>query len=119
MLAAQQWSERRLIRTLDQARLFGRLGDRLNDRQRKALRRLFRAEPEGFEGGLSAGHYRRITGSTPPTATRDLAGLVALGALRRTGARRHTRYFLDLPPFPDEPCVGPLGEDQTGTAAAS
>lgn len=119
VLAAQRWSERRLIRTLDQARMFRRLGDRLNDRQRKALRRLFRAEPEGFEGGLSAGNYRRITGAIPPTATRDLADLVALGALRRTGARRHTRYFLDLPPFPDEPDAGPLGEGQTGAAAPS
>ena len=33
------------------------------------------------------------------TATRDLADLVAKGALRRTGARRHTRYWLDLPSF--------------------
>lgn len=118
VLAAQQWSERRLIRALDRARMFRRLGDRLNDRQQEALRRLFRAEPEGFEGGLSAGDYRRVTGATPATATRDLAGLVALGALRRTGARRHTRYFLNLPPFPDEPGSGAAGEGETGTPAA-
>lgn len=118
VLAAQRWSERRLIRTLDQARLFRRLGNRLNDRQRKALRRLFRAEPEGFEGGLSAGNYRRLTGATPATATRDLAGLVALGALRRTGARRHTRYRLDLPPFPDEPGSGAAADSETATPPA-
>ena len=29
----------------------------------------------------------------------DLAALVAKGALRRTGARRYTRYWLDLPSF--------------------
>lgn len=81
--------------------MFRRLGDRLNPRQAKALRRLFRAEPEGFEGGLSAGNYRRITGATPATATRDLAGLVPLGALHRSGAGRHTRYRLALP-SPDE-----------------
>lgn len=101
-VAAQRWSERRIICSVEQARMFRQLGDRLHPRQVKALRRLFRAEPEGFEGGLSAGNYRRITGATPATATRDLAGLVALGALRRTGAGRHTRYRLALPPSPDE-----------------
>lgn len=76
------------------------MGDRLNPRQAKALRRLFRAEPEGFEGGLSAGnyrpHHRRHAGH------RDLAGLVTLGALHRSGAGRHTRYRLSLPPSSTE-----------------
>ena len=99
VLEAQTWSERRLIRTVEQTRLFDRLRDRLNPRQEKALLRLFRAEPDGFEGGLSADNYRRITGTPASTATRDLSDLVAKGALRRTGARRYTRYWLDLPPF--------------------
>ena len=64
------------------------------------LLRLFRAEPDGFEGGLSAGNYQRLTDSAASSATRDLADLVNKGALRRTGARRHTRYWLDLPSFP-------------------
>ena len=99
VLEAQTWSERRLIRTVEQTRLFDRLRGRLNPRQEKALLRLFRAEPDGFEGGLSADNYRRITGTPASTATRDLADLVAKGALRRTGARRYTRYWLDLPSF--------------------
>ncbi len=101
-VAAQRWSERRVACSVEQARMFRRLGDRLSPREAKALRRLFRAEPEGFEGGLSAGNYRRITGATPATATRDLAGLVTLGALHRSGAGRHTRYLLALPPPLDE-----------------
>ena len=100
-VAAQRWSERCVACSVEQARMFRRLGDRLNPRQAKALRRLFRAEPEGFEGGLSAGNYRRITGATPATATRDLGSLVTLGALHRSGVGRHTRYRLALPP-PDE-----------------
>ena len=99
VLEAQIWSERRLIRTMEQTRMFDRLRGRLNPRQEKALLRLFRAEPDGFEGGLSADNYRRITGTPASTATRDLADLVAKGALRRTGARRYTRYWLDLPSF--------------------
>ena len=99
-LDAQLWGERRLVRSIEQRQMFDRLRDQLNPRQEKALRRLFRAEPDGFRGGLSAGNYQRITGAAASSATRDLADLVGKGALRRTGSRRHTRYWLDLPPFP-------------------
>lgn len=99
-LDAQVWSERRLIRSIHQSQLFDRLRGQLNPRQRKALVRLFREEPDGFKGGLSAGNYQRITGAASSSATRDLADLVEKGALRRTGALRHTRYWLDLPSFP-------------------
>lgn len=102
VLDAQIWSERRLIRSIQQTHLFDRLRGSLNLRQEKVLLQLFDAEPEGFEGGLSAQNYHRITGATASTATRDLSNLVDMGALRRTGQRRHTRYWLNLPPF-EEP----------------
>ena len=79
---------------IGKAQTLGRLAGQLNDRQEKALLRLFRAGPDGFAGGLSAENYRSITGATPPTATRDLADLVDKGALRRTGERKGTRYWL-------------------------
>lgn len=82
---------------LDKARLLAALRGRLNARQEKALLRLFDAGPEGFAGGLSAGNYRTITGAPPATATRDLADLVAMGALTRRGARKATRYRLAVP----------------------
>ncbi len=65
----------------------------LNDRQQKALLRTLGEGPEGFEGGLSASNYMAITGASPATATRDLAGLVEKGALTRQGEHRHARYF--------------------------
>ena len=112
VLEGQSWSERRLIRLIEQTRMFDRLRGRLNPRQEKALLRLFREEPEGFRGGLSAENYRRITRASASTATRDLADLVAKEALRRTGERRHTRYWLNLPPFStddtkESPCALP------------
>lgn len=79
---------------LAKTRLFDRLRGRINARQEKALLRLMREGPEGFRGGLSAGKYSSITGAPPATATRDLADLVALGALVRTGQLRGTRYWL-------------------------
>ena len=102
---AQLWSERRLVRSIQQAQFFERLRGELNRRQEKALLAMFRAEPDGFEGGLSSGNYRAITRAPASSATRDLADLVAKGALRKSGERRYTRYWLNLPPF------GGLDED--------
>ncbi len=57
---------------------------------------MFREGPTGFKGGLSAENYLKITGTSRATATRDLQDLVEKDALKRTGERRHTRYWLNL-----------------------
>ncbi len=77
-------------------KLLDRLRGQINERQQKALLRMFREGPEGFKGGLSAGNYSTITGASPATTTRDLADLVEKGALIRTGERKHARYLLNL-----------------------
>jgi len=46
--------------------------------------------------GMSAEKYISITGASRATATRDLAELVQLGALVKTGELRHTRYWLNV-----------------------
>ena len=105
----------RLIRNAAQARLFRALEERLNNRQETALYRLFREEPRGFEGGMSASNYQTITGASSATASRDLSDLVRKGALRRTGRGRHTRYWLNAPEL-DEVRANP---DESGTAGAT
>ena len=55
---------------------------------------MFAEGPDGFKGGLSAANYMTITGAPSATATRDLAALVKIGALNRTGERKSTRYHL-------------------------
>ncbi len=82
---------------IDKTKLLDRLKGQLNDRQEKALLRMFREGPAGFQGGLTAGKYSTITGASPATATRDLTDLVAKGGLVRTGERRHARYHLSVP----------------------
>src|SRR5271165_480552 len=82
---------------IDKAKLFDRLKGQLNERQQKALLRMFKEGPEGFKGGLSAGKYSTITGASPATATRDLVDLTEKGALVRTGELRHARYNLSVP----------------------
>ena len=83
---------------LTKTRLIDRLRGQLNPRQEKALHRMMREGPGGFEGGLSANNYMTITGASPATATRDLAGLVDHQALTREGERRHARYYLAAVP---------------------
>jgi Fic family protein len=82
---------------IDKTRLLDQLRGQLNERQEKVLMRMFREGPEGFRVGLSAGKYSTITGSSPATTTRDLADLVAKGALTREGERRYARYHIGVP----------------------
>ena len=82
---------------IDKTKLFDRLRGELNERQTKALLRMFREGPEGFQGGLNAGKYSTITGASPATTTRDLSDLVSKGALTREGELRHARYRLGVP----------------------
>jgi Fic family protein len=82
---------------IDKTKLLDRLKGELNERQTKALLRMFREGPEGFKGGLNAGKYSAITGSSPATTTRDLSDLVSKRALIRAGELRHARYRLNVP----------------------
>ncbi len=82
---------------LDKTRLLDRMRGQIKGRQEKALLRILREGPGGFKGGLSAGNYATITGASPATATRDLADLVEMGALVRSGERRHARYSVVIP----------------------
>lgn len=82
---------------LHKAKILSRMKDFLNPRQEKVVVRLFEAGPDGFKGGLSSDNYRRITRASTATATRDLAGLVELGVLVKTGERKSTRYNLAIP----------------------
>jgi Fic family protein len=94
VIEAQARTITRIRFLIDKTRLLDRLRGQINERQEKALLRLFREGPDGFEGGLSAGNYRTITGAALATATRDLADLVEKGALIRSGERRYARYRL-------------------------
>jgi Fic family protein len=94
VLAAQAHTLEGLDFLLANTRLWDRLRGQLNARQEKALSRLMRAGVDGFAGGLSAGKYMALTGAPAATARRDLGRLVELGALRRTGQLKGTRYWL-------------------------
>jgi Fic family protein len=111
-LEAQQRTIAQIKFLIAKTKLLDRLRGDINDRQLKALLRMFREGPGdfeggfeggldggligGFRGGMSAGNYSTITGASPATTTRDLADLTEKGALVRTGERKHARYALNL-----------------------
>ncbi len=96
VLAAQQVTLNRVGFFIAKVHFYDRHREALNDRQAKAIERMFREGPDGFQGGLSAENYISITATSRATATRDLQELVEMGALTRTGERRYTRYWLKL-----------------------
>ncbi|WP_118134551.1 Fic family protein [Oceanicella sp. SM1341] len=77
-------------------RYLARLGPGLSPRTRAVLETLFAQGPGRVEQGLSARSYSRIAKVSGPTATRDLAALVAAGGARRSEAGgRSTVYLLE------------------------
>lgn len=97
ILQAQEESMELLYFLIEKSKMFARLSEHLNPRQEKVLLRIFAEGINGFKGGLSAENYIAIAKTSRATATRDLANLVAMGALTRTGELRHTRYWLNIP----------------------
>lgn len=102
VLEAQQYTQRLIDFLIAKTRLYDRLRGKFNERQEKALARMFREGLEGFKGGLSAENYLKITSTSRATATRDLQALVELGALRKTGELKHTRYWLSILTEPEK-----------------
>jgi len=77
-------------------KLFDEVKKSINERQKKVLIRMFAEGIKGFSGGLSTENYIKITGTSRATATRDLTSLTEMGALKRTGKLKSTRYHLAI-----------------------
>jgi Fic family protein len=75
VLAAQQYSEKSIRFVLAKAKYFTNHTAPLNDRQQKALSRMFEAGPTGFAGGISAGKYASLTKTSKPTASPALVSM--------------------------------------------
>ena len=68
----------------------------LNERQRKAINKMFNEGIAGFEGGMSSKKYISINKTTKSTATHDLQELADKNIFVRKGAGRSTSYDLNL-----------------------
>jgi Fic family protein len=96
IMNAQDYTQQMVDFVIEKTQLYDKVRGQLNPRQEKVLARVFREGLEGFKGGLSAENYLSITGASRATATRDLGGLTAAGALVRTGERKSARYWLNI-----------------------
>ncbi|MEZ5836604.1 MAG: Fic family protein [Geminicoccaceae bacterium] len=81
---------------IEKAKFYDNAKGRINDRQEKAIARIFQEGVGGFKGGLSAKNYITITGAFRATATRDLQDLVEKGLFVKKGKLKSTRYFPNL-----------------------
>jgi len=95
-LDAAKHSQKLVRFIVEKSRLLDRVRGQINERQETVLLRMFAEGMEGFKGGLSASNYMKITGSPPTTTTNDLSKLVKLGVFTKTGARKGSRYWLNL-----------------------
>lgn len=96
-LEAQQRSQAQVTFSVEKARFMEHFRESLNERQIAVIQRMFQEGVKGFDGGLSAGSYAKISSASAATATRDLGDLVKKGALLKTGERKSTRYTLAVP----------------------
>ncbi len=96
ILRAQIETERQIHFILKKAKFFAAFENILNERQLKAVCRMWQAGLKGFEGGMSAKKYMKITGVSKATATRDLQDLQSSGALHQIGKGRNVRYELEI-----------------------
>ena len=91
----------------------------VSERQRKVLDRLLEAGHEGlgggFLGGMTTDKYSKITGTSKPTASRDLVDLLDKGLLRVEGMGKATRYAIAIDSWhqPASDPVTPSAESPT------
>lgn len=98
VLDSHRHARKRIAHVLSTARFWELHGGKLNERQSKILKRMFREGPDGFKGGMNARKYVGITNCSKATATRDLTELLKMGAFRKLeGGGRSTRYDVRLP----------------------
>ena len=98
LIKATEDTEAEVLFIARKARYFDRFRDQINERQLKAIRRMFAEGPSGRTGGMNTRKYVGITGVSKATATRDLQYLQEIGALRPIGEGRGRRYELGLEP---------------------
>lgn len=96
MLQAQITVEEQINFVLKKSAFFDRYKDVLNERQLKVVRHMMRAGENGFEGGMSARKYMKLTNTSKATATCDLQHLHTIGAFRQIGGGRSVCYELNL-----------------------
>lgn len=96
ILRAQEEVEKQIQFVLGKTLFFQRFEKQLNLRQLKVVQKMLQAGIKGYEGGMSAKKYMKITFTSKATATRDLQDLLEMGAFKQMGEGRSVCYELNL-----------------------
>ncbi|MFY8022174.1 MAG: DUF4172 domain-containing protein [Bacteroidia bacterium] len=96
VLKAQELAKDEMKFTAKKSQFFKTYGALLNERQLKAVNRMFEEGPEGFIGGMNTAKYMGITKASKATATRDLQEARDAGYFVSKGGGRSTSYELNL-----------------------
>lgn len=96
ILEAESYAEDLVKFLLKKSKFYTQFNTQINDRQTKALNKMWDAGPDGFKGGMTAKKYISITQTSKATATRDLQQLAETGALRIVGSGRSVHYVLPI-----------------------
>lgn len=96
LLEAQKMTVMEMAFLIEKTHFLNKYDAVMNERQKRVVDRILKEGMKEFKGGLSAHNYQKITGTSSATATRDLKEMVEKNILRKTGERKHTRYFLNF-----------------------
>jgi Fic family protein len=96
ILESQQNAKQTVLFTLGKTKFIDRFKNQMNERQNKAVLKMFENGVAGFEGGMTAIKYVSITETSRATATRDLQDLTEKSILIPKGEGRSRSYDLNL-----------------------
>jgi Fic family protein len=82
--------------TLQKVSFLDKYKNVINERQNKAILKMFEAGIAGFEGGITSKKYVSITKTSRATATRDLQDLFEKQVLTQKGEGRNVSYDLNI-----------------------
>jgi Fic family protein len=96
ILESQKKAKQTVLFTLSKTKFIDRFKNQMNERQNKAVLKMFENGVAGFEGGMTAIKYVSITKTSRATATRDLQDLTEKSILIPKGEGRNRSYDLNL-----------------------
>ena len=96
ILESQRNAKQIVLFTLNKSKFIDQFKNEMNERQTKAILKMFENGLSGFEGGMTAIKYVSITKASRATATRDLQDLTEKKILKPKGEGRNRSYDLNL-----------------------
>ena len=96
ILESQKNAKQTVLFTLNKTKFIDQYRNQMNERQVKAVLKMFESGVTGFEGGMTAIKYVSINKTSRATATRDLQDLTEKSILLPKGEGRSRSYDLNL-----------------------